>query len=106
MLDLNTSVLDGAKLGFIELRAACDTVPFLAPVRLVIVEGLLARLAPAPQGGARPAGGGRNRAAADEEWAGLPGYAAAMPETTQLVLLDGAINERSSLVTALTSGPA
>ena len=42
--DLNITVLDGTKVGFDELRAACDTMPFLGDRRLVIVEGLLSRL--------------------------------------------------------------
>jgi hypothetical protein len=45
MLASNTIVLDGRKTSLAEVTAACDTVPFLAAHRLVIVEGLLARLA-------------------------------------------------------------
>ena len=37
----NTTVLDGARVTPEQLRAACETVPFLADKRLVIVEGLL-----------------------------------------------------------------
>jgi DNA polymerase-3 subunit delta len=44
--DLNTTVLDGRSLSFDELRTTCDTMPFLAEHRLVIVEGLLARFEP------------------------------------------------------------
>ena len=51
MLDSSTTVLDGSKTSLPEVTAACDTVPFLSAQRLVIVEGLLARLA----------GGGRGR---------------------------------------------
>ena len=38
-VDLNTTLLDGARLTLAELRHACDTVPFLAEKRLVIVQG-------------------------------------------------------------------
>ena len=44
--DLNTTVLDGRSISLDELRVTCDTMPFLAASRLVIVEGLLARLEP------------------------------------------------------------
>ncbi len=44
MLSLNTTLLDGRAVGFEELRHACDTIPFLADARLVIVEGLLTHL--------------------------------------------------------------
>ena len=41
MLSLNTTRLAG-KVSFNELQSACDAMPFLARVRVVIVEGLLA----------------------------------------------------------------
>ena len=41
MLSLNTTRLSG-KISFNELQSACDAMPFLARVRVVIVEGLLA----------------------------------------------------------------
>jgi DNA polymerase III subunit delta len=44
MADLNTSILDGGRLTFGELRHVCDSIPFLADRRLVIVNGLLSRL--------------------------------------------------------------
>jgi DNA polymerase-3 subunit delta len=42
----NTTILEGAKVTPEQLRAACDTVPFLAEKRLVIAEGLLERFEP------------------------------------------------------------
>jgi len=44
MADLNTTFLEGRKVTLAELMHTCDTVPFLADRRLVIVEGLLTRL--------------------------------------------------------------
>ena len=46
MADLNTVILDSQKLTLGELRHACDSIPFMADRRLVIVHGLLARLVP------------------------------------------------------------
>jgi DNA polymerase-3 subunit delta len=43
--ELNTLRLDGRAATISDLRNACDTMPFLAERRLVIAEGLLARLA-------------------------------------------------------------
>jgi len=45
MAELNTLRLDGRAATVSDLRNACDTLPFLAERRLVIAEGLLARLA-------------------------------------------------------------
>lgn len=46
MADLNTTQLEGSRLTLGELQHACDTVPFMADRRLVIVHGLLAHLVP------------------------------------------------------------
>jgi len=45
MVELNTSVFDASRLTLGELRHACDAIPFMADCRLVIVRGLLTRLA-------------------------------------------------------------
>lgn len=44
MLDLNTTRLEGGRASLDELRSAALAMPFIAPRRLVIVTGLLARL--------------------------------------------------------------
>ncbi len=44
--DLNTSTLDGRNLTLGELRHNADAIPFLSDKRLVIVNGMLARLDP------------------------------------------------------------
>ena len=56
MLASSTTVLDGRKISLVEVRAACDTVPFMSANRLVIVEGLLSRLAGAAAGSREPSG--------------------------------------------------
>ncbi|HTP08435.1 MAG TPA: DNA polymerase III subunit delta, partial [Anaerolineae bacterium] len=45
MRDLNITVLDGRKTTLSEVQHAADAIPFLADKRLVIVDGLLTRLA-------------------------------------------------------------
>ena len=69
MLSLNTTRLSG-KVSFNELQSACDAVPFLARVRVVIVEGLLA---------ATP-----DKAFVDR----LVAYLPALPATTRLFFLE------------------
>lgn len=86
--DLNTTILEGRSLGPGELRAACDTVPFMAGCRLVIVHDLLSSSA-AGKGTRR----GRGDAPADEgRLRDLEGYLPQLPESTRLVL-----NEARSL---------
>jgi len=49
LTDLNTTRLDGRQTTVSEIQNSCDTMPFLAERRLVIVEGLLGRLATPPR---------------------------------------------------------
>ena len=46
LLDTNTVTLDGGEVTVNDLRVACETVPFLADKRLVIVYDLMERFAP------------------------------------------------------------
>ncbi|MBI2887127.1 MAG: DNA polymerase III subunit delta [Chloroflexi bacterium] len=111
MLDLNTARLPGAGLTLPEIQAQCDAVPFLAPARLVVVEGLLARFdrLRTPGRGARSAraprssgqeGHGTSADSPDLEggWQGLPEYCQRIPESTHLVLLEGALNRGNPLL--------
>jgi DNA polymerase-3 subunit delta len=100
----NTTVLDGAKVTPQELLAHAMSVPFLAPHRLVVVEGLLAALGSAK--GGRKAPKGKKKADEDDPLAPwrdvaeqLGGDAAAMPETTVLVLLEGDVAPKNAAFT-------
>lgn len=88
MAQLNTSLLDGKRTTMGELRHACDSIPFMADRRLVIVNGLLGRL---PPGGTakgqkppRPEDSASSRALLDDLAAYLPN----LPPTTRLVFLE------------------
>ncbi len=80
--DLNTTVLDGRSVAFDELRTTCDTMPFLAERRLVIVEGLLARYE--PRSGLVE--GGKQRG--DPIESGLRSYLPTLPESALLVFVE------------------
>jgi DNA polymerase-3 subunit delta len=98
MLSANTATLDGSKLSLAELRAICDTVPFLAAHRLVIVSDLLVRgQAQRPWGRS-----GRGQAeAGGADMLALAEYVPRMPPSTTLLLLDGAVRDDSPLLRAL-----
>jgi DNA polymerase III subunit delta len=98
-LATNTATLDARQSSPQEVIAACDTVPFLAEVRLVVVEGALTA-------GAR--GRKRSRKADDTEdgadsgeWGALAEHAERMPPTTTLVLMDGDVTSKNPLLRAL-----
>ena len=100
MLATNTSTFDGQKLTLDELRGVCETVPFLAEKRLVIIQGLLGRFE--ARGGARRPKKEGNRGGAE----GAKAFAEAMshiPESTVVVLTDGRIKGTNPLLKLLMS---
>jgi DNA polymerase-3 subunit delta len=85
MRDLNITVLDGRKTMLSEVQHAADAIPFLADKRLVIVDGLLTRLASrkAKDGDdAVPSG------AAKDFLNGLIDYVPRLPDTTRLIFVE------------------
>jgi DNA polymerase-3 subunit delta len=92
LLDANTAILDGRKVSLGEIQGICDTLPFLASRRLVIVEGLLRRQAggkkppdvakPGPDDEPSPAEAGPSTTRQLVEYLGM------VPDTTELVLVE------------------
>ena len=98
--DVNTAILDGAETSLDELTATCDTVPFLAEKRLVVVEGLLSlfeRRAPSRSA----AGGSSDQRPGLDRWQQLPEYLARVPESTDLVFVDGRLTGANRLLAAI-----
>ena len=98
MLASNTTPLEAKSLTLAHLQMVCDALPFLAANRLVIVEGLLARLSGRPSGRARRGGGA---ASLPEEWKALPDLVTRMPPTTTLALVEGDLPAETPLLVAL-----
>jgi DNA polymerase-3 subunit delta len=101
-LAVNTVSLDGEHLTLNELRHNCNTVPFLAPYRLVVVKGLLKRFEPR-KGELRS--GGRAVTKTDDklqEWKDLASYIKQMAPTTALVLIDGKLSKQNPLLKELS----
>ncbi len=101
-LAVNTVSLDGEHLTLNELRHNCDTVPFLAPYRLVVVNSLLKHFEPR-RGELRS--GSRAVTKTDDklkEWKDLASYIKQMTPTTALVLIDGKLNKQNPLLKELS----
>ncbi len=101
LLATNTATLDGRQLTLDQLRTVCETVPFLAERRLVIVNGLLERFEP----GSKPR---RQRKAApvfnqQNEYKSLASCIAKLPDSTNLVLMDGRIRSSNPLLRELSA---
>lgn len=96
MVELNTTRLEGRTLTPAQLENACDTLPFLAEKRLVVVDGLLARLAGAGKSKAKPDEPPPDEQAADElspealkgQTKAFLAYFERVPESAELVLLE------------------
>ena len=101
MLATNTAVFSGRAVKPEELMAACDTVPFLAAHRLVVVEGLLSaqegtqRVSRSTKARPQPAQGTAS------PWAVLQEYVQRMPPTSELLLTDGDVKDGNWLFSAL-----
>ncbi len=103
LMDSNYHRLAGNRLTLPELLSVCNALPFLDPVRFVLVEGLLGTFETGAGGGGRRGRAGQsNRNVGD--WEGLAAAIPQMPETTWLVLLDGALSRANPLLRTL-SGP-
>ena len=94
--DVNVTTLEGAEASFEQLAATCDTVPFLADRRLVVVRGLLTRFE-----AGRQTRGGPGEPRGLGPWEALPEYLPSLPATTGLAFADGRLSERNPLLAAL-----
>jgi DNA polymerase-3 subunit delta len=90
----NTTVLEGVKVTPEQLRAACETVPFLADKRLVILEGLLERFEPKGRTGKKKSS---KNGKEPEAWQPLADAIKNLPPFTELVVLGGAVKTTNPL---------
>jgi len=99
VLAANTTILDG-QVTLDQLRGTCETVPFLAEKRLVIVEGLLERFEPKSKSGRKRAIRLTDR---QDECKLIAGYVSQLPEFTELVLVGGRIGNHNPLLNELSA---
>ena len=99
----NTTLLNGQQVTLAQLKHACETVPFLAEKRLVIVEGLLERFEPRDKSRRKktvqPADSGNG-------YEPVAAYTRQVPDFTVLVILGGNISDRNPLLRECRSAGA
>jgi DNA polymerase-3 subunit delta len=102
MLATNTTVADAAQLTTNELQIACETVPFLADKRLVILYGLLARFAAKTAIGRATTATRKteNQSAGYETFGNIINR---LPESTILVLIDSEVKNTNPLLNMITT---
>ena len=96
LMEANRHRFQGNQVSPQELLGTCQAIPFLDPLRLVVVDGLLAT-AESRSGGGR---GRRGNNAADS-WQALAEAIPGMPDTTLLLLSDGPLNASNPLLRSL-----
>jgi DNA polymerase-3 subunit delta len=99
VLAANTTVL-GGQASLDQLRGTCETVPFLAEKRLVIVEGLLERFEPKNKSGRKKAA---RRHEQQDECQATADYLSRIPDFTELVLVDSRIGNNNPLLRELAA---
>ena len=90
----NTTVLDGKQVTPEQLRAACETVPFLGEKRLVIIEGLLERFEEKKKGGKKKASRQPDQ---PPDYLKIAEGIKHLPPFTELVLMSGVIKAANPL---------
>jgi len=98
LLSANTTTLDGRQVSLDQLKLVCETVPFLAEKRLVIVERLLERFEP-PNKSSRKK---KIKPDRQSEYKSLGAYISGIPDSTILVLIDGSIKSSNPLLKELS----
>lgn len=93
-VSMNTTALDGRKLTLRELNEICTAMPFMAPNRLVMVDGLLRRFQPGERQ-ARANGNGDNVEQSLKEWQNVAELIKCMPATTVLVLFEPDVDPKA-----------
>ncbi|MFC1943640.1 DNA polymerase III subunit delta [Chloroflexota bacterium] len=88
------TTLDGQQVSLEQLRPFCETLPFLAEKRLVIIKGLLERFEPK----GRPSRQKKTtRTSRQDEYKSLGAYIGKIPDSTVVVLLENRITNNNPL---------
>ncbi len=97
LMDSNRHLVTAARARPDEVLAMCNSLPFLDPMRLVEIEGVLA--AQQGSGGARSSA--RRAASASGAWTQLVDSVPTLPETTLLIFVDGDVQQSNPLLRSL-----
>ena len=100
LLAANTTTLDGQQITLDQLTTVCETVPFLAERRLVIVKGLLERFE--PKGKSSRQGKNTHITNQQDEYKSLGACISKIPDSTILVLIDSNITSNNPLFRELS----
>lgn len=97
----NVMELEGEKISLTDINIACETVPFLADKRLVIINGLLERFDTKPKQALskKPSKTGDQ----SKDWQQIVDCLNNLPDTTILVLMDTQVSARNPLLKEISA---
>ncbi len=101
LLEANTTTLDGQQMTLDQLRTVCETLPFLAERRLVIVKGLLERFESRGRSSRRKKTAHATNHQNEHE--SLVTYISKLPDSTILVVIGGRIASKNPLFSQLSA---
>jgi DNA polymerase-3 subunit delta len=101
LLAANTTAFDGQQLSLDQLRTVCETVPFLAEKRLVIIRGLVGRFEPQDRHRRRKKTAPSTKQ--ENEYKSFAACLSNLPDSTVLVLFDGRIKSGNPLLKQLSA---
>jgi len=99
----NTTTFEAQQLSLAQLVEACSAVPFLSPVRIVVVKGLLGVFEPKQTQSRDKKLSPRGTDASLGEWRELVNYVKQLPATTTLILMDSRDIRRNNPLLKLLS---
>lgn len=100
ILGAATTTLDGQQVTLDQLRTVCETAPFLAGQRLVIIRGLLERFEPKGRPSRQKKTPGTNQ---PDEYKLFGSCITQIPDSTVLVLLDASLTSNNPLLEGLSA---
>ena len=103
MLKVNTSRLDGRKSTEKELADCCYAVPFLSPVRLVIVDGLLEQFESKREKQQSDSTDMARSGKRLKPWQNIEEIIRSMPRSTVLILVDADIKDKNPILKKLVA---
>jgi len=101
LLSASTTALDGQQMKLDQLRTTCETLPFLAEKRLVIVKGLLERFEPKGKPSRRKKAAQKPNQ--QDEYKSWGDHISNIPDSTILVLVGSSISSGNPLLKELST---
>lgn len=94
--DVNVTTLEATQISLDELINICNTIPFLADKRIVVVRGLFSLLGSHTTRKARSLKSSKSGKSQDL-WVNLGEHLSSIPDTTELIFVEGHINQQNIL---------